>query len=345
MSAFPAFGLDIGSTTIKGVWLEKNKESLKLKSHFKVQTPPHGMVSISPIDEEQMVQTISTAASETKINTKQVNTALPDNQVYTKVIETPNLNDKELESSIYWIAEQYIPAQLSTVMLDWHVLERNIKSQSGMKMNVLLAGAPLTLLQKYQKIIEFAGISVASVETEMLATVRAVTTNSSVPVSLILSIGNLSSSIAIVNNGIISFIYTVPVGSSAINRAIASSFTLSLEQAEEYKRVYGIRDKAVGSKIKTAIDPILTSLVSEIKKGVAFYKQRQQNNVAISQLVVSGGTGKMPGMDLYFVNTLGIETVVANPWKSLQIENVPEEVIDEGAEFAIAIGLAMKENE
>lgn len=345
MSAFPAFGLDIGSTTIKGVWLEKNKESFKLKSHFKILTPPHGMVSISPIDEEQMVRTLTEAASESKISTKLVNTALPDNQVYTKVIETPSLNDKELESSIYWIAEQYIPAQLSTVMLDWHVLERDVKTQAGMKMNVLLAGAPLTLLQKYQKIIDFAGMSVSAVETEMLATIRSVTTNSTVPVSLIMSIGNLSTSFAIVHDGIIAFIYTIPVGSSAINRAIASSFTLSLEQAEEYKKVYGIRDKAVGGKIKTAIEPILSSLVSEIKKGIAFYKQRQQNNVAISQLVVSGGTGKMPGIDLYFVNALGLETVVANPWKSLHIENVPDEVMEEGAEFAIAIGLAMKENE
>jgi len=345
MSALPAFGLDIGSQTIKAVWLEKNKSGFRLKSYFKVPTPSHGMASVSPIDEEQMIQAISKSVSEAKIGTKQVAVALPDNQVYTKVIETPNLNDKELESSINWIAEQYIPAQLSTVMLDWHVLERNIKSQNGMKMLVMLAGAPLTLLQKYQRIFEYAGFTLSAVETEMLATIRAVIANTSVPISMVLTIGNLSSSIAIVQNGIVSFIYTIPVGSSAINRAIASNFALTIQQADEYKRVYGIRDKAVGGKIRTAIEPILTSLVDEIKKGIAFYRERQQGNVAIAQVIISGGTAKMPGIDLYFVNSLGLETIVANPWRSLNIENVPEDILDEGPEFAIAIGLAIKENE
>lgn len=345
MSALPAFGIDIGSVMMKGVWLDKTGNGYKLKSHFKMQTPPRGMASLSPVDEEQMVQTIKTSVNEAKMGTRAVNIALPDNQVYVKVIETPSLNDVELKSAINWIAEQYIPAPLNTIMLDWQVLQRDIKTPTGMKMNVLIAGAPLALLSRYQKTIEFSGLSLMGVETEMLATIRAVLGKTTVPINMVISIGNLSSSIAIVNNGVISFIYTIPVGSSAINRAIASNFALSATQAEEYKRVYGIKDKAIGGKIRSAIEPILSSLIEEIKKGVAYYRERQQGNLTISQVTVSGGTAKMPGIDLYFVNALGLETVIANPWKSLGIENVPEDIQDEGAEFAVSIGLAMKEDE
>lgn len=345
MSSLPAFGLDIGTTTIKAVWLEKTKSGYKLKSYLSVPTPAKGMASISPVDEDLMSQTMSKNISDAKFATKLVNLSLPDNQVYTKVIETPSLSDKELESSINWIAEQYIPVQLSTVMLDWQVLERDIKTQNGLKMQVLLAGAPISLLNKYKKVVEFGGFTISTVETEMLATIRAVSENVQTPVSLIISIGNLSSTIAIVSQSVLSFIYTIPLGSSAIDRAIASNFGLSLQQADEYKKAYGIRDQAVGGKIRTAIDPILTSLLEEVKKGIAFYHEKSQTNGVISQVVLSGGTAKMPGIDIYFVNSLGVETVVANPWKSLNVEGVPEEIIDEGPEFTIAIGLAMKTDE
>lgn len=345
MSALPAFGIDIGSVMMKGVWLDKTGNGYKLKTHFKTPTPPRGMASLSPVDEEQMIQTIKTAVNESKIGTKGVNIALPDNQVYVKVIETPNLNDDELKSAINWIAEQYIPAPLNTIMLDWQVLQRDIKTPTGAKMNLLIVGAPLALLQRYQKTIEYSGLALNAIETEMLSTIRSVLFKMTVPVSMVISIGNMSSSIAIVNNDILSFIYTIPVGSSAINRAIASNFALSPIQAEEYKQVYGIKDKAIGGKIRTAIEPILSSLSEEIKKGVAYYRERQQGNLTISQVVISGGTAKMPGMDLFFVNALGLETIVANPWKSIGIENVPEDISDEGAEFAVSIGLGMKEDE
>lgn len=345
MSALPAFGLDIGVLTLKGVWLEKTKNGYKLKSYFKTPTPAKGMASISPVDEDQMSQGISRAAQEAKIGTREVNFSLPDNQVYTKVIETPNLTDKELESSINWIAEQYIPVQLSTVTLDWQVLSRDIKTQSGLKMQVLLAGAPIALVQKYKKIIEFSGYSINAVETEMLATIRSSTANDTQSTLLVVSIGSLSTSIAIVQRGVITFIYTVPLGSGAINRAISSNFGLTLEQAEQYKRAYGIKDQAVGGKIRTAIDPILVSLLEEIKKGIAFYREKQLGNGGISQIVLSGGSARMPGMDLYFVSSLGVETLVSNPWKTLNVEDVPEEIVAEGPEFAIALGLAVKSDE
>lgn len=343
--SLPFFGLDIGTANLKGVWLEKTKNGYKLKSYFKSQTPTKGMSSISPIDEDQMSQAISKSVQEAKIATRQANLSLPDSQVYTKVIETPNLTDKELESSINWIAEQYIPVQLSTVMLDWQVLQKDIKTQTGLKMQVLLAGAPIALLQKYKKIVEFAGCSVGEVETEMLATVRAVMGNDTTSTFLVISIGNLSTSIAIVQHGILSFIYTVPVGSNAINRAIASNFGLTLDQADQYKKAYGIKDQAVGGKIRLAIDPILMSLSEEVKKGVAFYRERQVGNGGITQIILSGGSAKMPGMDLYFVNALGVETVIANPWKILAVEGVPDEIASEGPEFAISLGLAVKNNE
>lgn len=337
-----AFGLDIGTTSLKSVWFEQKKDSVAVKTIFTSKPPVSGMASSSPLDEEQMAKAIRDHVVEAKIGTRNVNLSLADNFVYTKVVEMPMLTDRELESAVFWEAEQYIPAPLSTIMLDHVVLRKNIQSSSGLRMQVLLVGAPTVTIQKYQKIVEMSGLSVSSIETEMLASVRAIVSSATFPISLILNIGNLNSSIAIVQQGIIVFAYTVPIGSSSITRAIASDFGFTQEQADEYKKAYGIADPNVGAKIKKSIEPILLSLAGEVKKALAYYVQRYKGELPVTQVVLSGGTAKLPGLDAFFVNAVGLETVVANPWKALRVENVPQAYIAEGPEFIVAVGLALK---
>ncbi|MEN9407162.1 MAG: hypothetical protein RLZZ455_378 [Candidatus Parcubacteria bacterium] len=340
-----AFGLDIGTSNLKSVWFEQKREVVVVKAAFASKAPVSGMTSSSAIDEEQMAKAIRDHVTEAKIGTRNVHIALADNLVYTKVVEMPMLSDKELEQAIFWEAEQYIPAPLSTIMLDHVVLRKNIQSSEGMRMEVLLVGAPTVTLQKYQKIVEMSGLSVASIETEMLASVRAIVTSSTFPISLIVNIGNLNTSLAIVQQGVIVFAYTVPIGSVSITRAIASDFGFTPEQADEYKKAYGIADPNVGAKIKRSIEPILTSLVGEVKKALAFYVQQYRGELPVTQVILSGGTAKLPGIDAFFVNSVGLETVVANPWQTLRVEGIPQVFADQGPEFTVAIGLGLKGNE
>jgi len=339
------FGLDIGMTSVKTVWIDREKNGIFLKACMSVPAPAKGVFSESPFDQEQMAQVINDLVAEAKVPSRLVNLALSDGQVFTKVIDMPVLSDKELSSAIYWEAEQYIPSPLSTMTLDWMVLRKDVKMQSGTKMQVLLVAAPTELLKRYQKIVELAGFSIASVETEILSVVRSVVTGSTFPTSIIMNIGSLNTSLAIVQNGMVVFTYSIPLGGVAINRAIASDFNFTVQQAEEYKRTYGILDNNFGGKIGKAVNPILASIVTEVKKVLAFYNEKYKNISPVTQVQLSGGTAKLPGLDIYFVKNLGIETVIANPWKALNIQGVPPNLLEAGSSFAVATGLALKDYE
>jgi Tfp pilus assembly PilM family ATPase len=65
----------------------------------------------------------------------------------------------------------------------------------------------------------------------------------------------------------------------------------------------------------------------------------------IRQIILSGGTAKLPGIELFFVSNAGIETAIANPWKVLASQQIPKDVLDNGSDYAIAVGLAMKDYE
>ncbi len=331
---------------MKLVWLSHEVNGFILSSCIIASTPPKGMLSSSPIDEEEMAQAIKKAVEEANIKTKNVNVALAENQVYTKVIDMPVLSDRELASAIYWEAEQYIPVPLANITLVWSVLRRPDKNLPSEKMQVLMVGAPTALIKKYQKILSMAGLTVSSMETELLATVRSLAFpegNAPFPPSLIISIGAVSTSLTIVRNQVMVFTYSTQIGGAAINRAIATDFGLTPQQAEEYKKVYGVSGKSLGGKIGEATSPILTSIVNEAKKAIAFYNQKYKDDLPIRQIILSGGTAKLPGIELFFAQHIGIETVMANPWKILASQQIPKEILDNASDYTIAVGLGMKD--
>lgn len=337
-----SIGLDIGLTRIKAISLYRQKEGLVFDAFQVVQTPPRGMLSESSLDEQEMAQTLRKAVEDLKANSKSVNIALADNKAYTKVIDMPVLSDKELSLAIYWEAERHIPVDLSTITLVWNVLKRPPKSSVGEKMQVLMVGAPTVLIDKYQKVLQMANLTLNSIETETLAILRALVTPN-LPPTIILNIGAINTSLAIIKNGILVLTYSIPTGGQAISRSIEADFGLTASQSEEYKKTYGISREGAGQRIGRSTEPILGSILLEIKKALAFYSQKYKDDSIIQQILLSGGTAKLPGIDLFFAENSGIETVVANPWKIFPNQKIPTEMLNGASDYTIALGLAMRD--
>jgi type IV pilus assembly protein PilM len=342
-----AFGLDIGISTIKAVEVSLSGSEVKLTACIMSPSPPKGIISESQSDEEEMAKALKKVAEDAGISNKNVNIALPDNQAYSKVIEMPYLSDRELASAIYWEAEQYMPIPLSTASLSWHVISKPAAASSSEKMKVLMVGAPTNVVKKYQKIITMAGFVINTLETEILATIRALTfylpPNINTP-TIIVNIGDVSTSLAIVVRNNILFTYSLPVGGAAVNRAISADFGLTEAQAEEYKRTYGIKKGAIGNRIGSATEPILESIIAEVKKAIVYYSEKNSNS-KIEQVILSGGTAKLPGIDIFFADALGIETVIGNPWKNISSNNIPKEILGNAPAYSIGVGLALKDYE
>lgn len=339
-----SFGLDIGATTIKAVWLSEEKGKFSFNSASCAPTPPKGLLTDSPMDQAELALSIRKMVFEAKINAKFINISLPENQVYTKIVEMPVLSDKELYTAILWEAEQHIPVPLETVTLDWKVLKRPENPNQGINMQVLLVGAPTALIEKYKNIFSLTGFTLASIETEILSVIRATMSLDNSPNTLLIHIGALTTSIAIIKNGILIFTYSVATGGTTINRAIATEFGFTISEAEEYKKTYGFsKNTTVGEKIEKAIQPVLTSILVEVKKALTFFSEKYKDEESIRQIALSGGTAKLTGLDLFFAQNCNIETVVVNPWKTIIAnEALPQQLISNGPDYTIAIGLAMK---
>jgi type IV pilus assembly protein PilM len=339
------FGLDIGISKIKAVYLRRDKDVISYMGAVSVATPSPGIQSESPFDHQELAQVVNKLVADAKIATNKVVISLPENHIFTKVIDMPVLSEKELSSAVYWEAEEHIPAPMETMSLAWTIIKRPREMGPDKKMQVLLVAAPLQLIKRYQTILELAGLSVAAVESETLAFIRGSFKNPNPPTSIMMNIGSLSTTISIVQSGVIVFNYSIPLGGVAMTRAIASDFGLSITQAEEYKKTYGLSDKNLSGKVATALEPIFANILIEMKKAVAFYNERYKSESPITQILITGASANLPGIDVYFVKNVGLETVIANPWKMLDILGVPAQLLPLGPEFTVACGLALKEYE
>jgi type IV pilus assembly protein PilM len=333
-------GLDIGSQTIKAIELSREGNKFKLKAAGVV-----GYKGVSPehLEDPKAFATLAGAIKklikDTKVSSKEVVTALPEAQVFTRVIKFPLLTDQEVAAAVKWEAEQYIPIPVTEAIIQHQILERNEEATPGYVM-ILLVAAPRKLVEKYVKVITSASLNCVAVETEFLSLARALAPTNQT--SLIIDLGARSTDLAIAKNGNLVFSRSIPTAGDALTRAVAQSLGVSPSQAEEYKRTYGLTPGQLEGKVGGALQPILGVISEEIKKAIQYYQSEEKGQPPTS-LILSGGGSGIPEIAPFLTKKLGLEVVLGNPFARVVIDPAAAKNLASYAPiYSIAVGLAMR---
>ncbi|MBI2611333.1 type IV pilus assembly protein PilM [Candidatus Gottesmanbacteria bacterium] len=341
MAAQSVLGIDLGSNAIKIVELVKKGNNIALSSLGSIPTPPRGLISDVPLDEQAVIDVLVKLLKEMKVVSKGVHASLPESNVFTRVIDLPNLTEKELSSSIKWEAEQYIPLPIDKVNIDYAIISRNNEANS---MKVLLIAAPLTLIEKYTRIFESANLEILSLETDAIASSRI--TPKSLPEKsneMILNIGATTSIIGIVKDKSLIFVRTMSMAGNNLTRTIADELGFSPSQAEEYKRTYGLDRNQLEGKIFTTLSPVFQQLMEEVKKVIAYFNG-QYPQEKLTTILLSGGSVRMPGLVSYIASETSLDTQVVNPFEDISFNPTQKAMIEANAPyFTVAVGLGIKE--
>jgi len=336
-------GLDIGSHSIKMIEIGHAGNTKTLLAAGNIPTPLKALSSSLEADHRAVAQAIRQVMKETGAKSDSVVIALPESQVFTRVIEVPALSSRELASAINWEAEQYIPLPFDQVNFDYSIL-RDAKATGTDKMDVLLVACPKTLLEKYLTIIEYAELIPVAAETEIIATARALSRSVATVKGgvLLVSLGAQTTDLAILRNGVLAFTRSISAGGEALSRALVSGLDFNAHQAEEFKRTYGIEQDKLQGKIVAAVKPIMDTIVGEISRALSYYSEKHKEE-RIQTILLSGGTAKLPGMVVYMAQHVGMEVQLANPWVGM-VKDARFNVLEsEGPTFTVAAGLSLRE--
>lgn len=332
-------GIDIGSKSIKVVELNKVGGNFQLKSSGAV-----GYSGLSPdkiIDEKDFLaisQIVKKIVKQIDISTREVNISLPEPLIFTRVIKFPLLSDAEVGAAVKWEAEQYIPIPINEAIVQYSILDRNEQKQST---SVLLVAAPKNVVEKYVKVIHLAGLTPISAETELTALARSISPDKGV--SLLLDLGASSVDMAITRDSKVIFTRSIPVAGETFTRAVSQSLGITMQQAEEYKKTYGLSTNQLEGKVKLALEPVFKMVTDEIKKAIHFF-QTEEKEEAPTTIVVSGGSSLTPELISYLTEILGLETVTGNPFSKVSIDpETLKNLTPYLSLYGTAVGLAMME--
>ena len=335
-------GIDIGTKTIKVVELEKNGASFSLLASGVVGYSGTTVDKIT--DEKEMVsiaQIIKKLCTEARISSKEVAISIPEPLAFTRTIKFPPLTDGEIASAIKWEAEQYIPIPTSEAIIQHTILKRAEGNAEGGGVIVLLVAAPRVIVEKYVKVIQLAGLTPVSVETELIALCRSLAPPDKTV--LLADLGGSSTNLAIANRGLLSFSRSLPIAGDAFTRAVSQSMAITPQQAEEYKKTYGLSSSQLEGKIKGALDSVVRLVVDEIKKAVNYYLTQEKGETP-STLIISGGSSGMPDIISALSKTIGMEVLVGNPFSRVQVDpGFAQKLAPFAPLYSVAVGLAMHE--
>lgn len=208
---------------------------------------------------------------------------------------------------------------------------------------VLLTAAPKTLVDRYMRIMQGAGLELLSLETESFALERALVGHDASPV-MIVDVGSVSCDISIVEGGLPLLTRSIDVGGITITNALVRSLNIDVKRAEQFKRDIGFGSPEEMSGIPKTIETAINPIINEIKYAFDLYSSQRGTVTRIEKIILTGGSSFLPGITEYLGSLLNISVFVGDPWARIMYPVELKPVLDEiGPRFSVAVGLAMRE--
>ncbi len=332
-------GIDFGNHSVKAVEL-KTLSSPELVN-FGSQRTPHGVISSEDdVHQNQLADAVKTLFSTAKIRTKNVVMALPESSVFTRFIELPGVKEDELENAIYYQAKDYIPMNINDVHMSSVKLGFD-KDKNAFK--VLLVAAPIKLINIFITVAEKAGLNPIAIETESVAMGRSMFRATGKKHMVMLDFGATSTDMSILLDGQLVFSQSIAIGSDSLTQSIVNKFNFEYQQAEEYKRNYGVVEGVLEGKMYQTLAPILSALNTEVSRGIEFYKNKTLAQ-APTDVMLSGDGALLPGLPEFISKNLNLNATLSNPWNNIKIPDKYKNIVGKSASsFAVSIGLALKD--
>lgn len=339
-------GIDIGTSGIKIVEIKEDKGKAILLSYGFSENKVREKRNEWKIDIPETAKIINKICKKADMASRTAIVSLPSFSVFSSVISLPNVQPKDIDSTVHWEAKKVIPLPLEEMILDWKIIaDKELAKGEGsgkLATKVFLTGAPRSLVKRYIDIFKEAQINLLSLETETFSLIRAFMGNDKSAV-MIVELGANTADIVIVERNVPMLSRSLDVGGLTITKAISNNLNIGLERAEQFKYDLGISsiDKEADIIPKTIIETI-SPILNEIKYTLELFQSK--NNMNVEKIILSGGSSLIINFAGYLSKELNMNVIVGDPWARLSYPLDLKPTLDEiGPRMSVAIGLALRE--
>ena len=345
-----ALGLDIGSSSVKLVQLKDAKRGFILDAFGVSPLPPEAIVDGALMNNGAIVDAIKQLVGQFKLKNREVAIGVSGHSVIIKKISMPRMTREELEESIQWEAEQYIPFDVKDVNIDVQILTPPDQDTGTGQMDVLLVAAKKDMINDYTSVVAEAGLNPICVDVDAFAVQNSFEVNYEVPKTETVVLVNAGASVVNINvlaNGVTTFTRDVTMGGNQFTEEIQKQLNVSYDEAEKLKvggEAGQDADSVVPQEVERVIQGVADQLAGEIQRSLDFYAATAADS-HIARLYLSGGTAKIPALFKVIEQRVGVPVEILNPFKGIEIDNRrfdPNYVMDIAPSAAVGVGLALR---
>jgi type IV pilus assembly protein PilM len=306
-------------------------------------------------DPEALALALKQFFARNKLPRKNVRLGIASNRIGVRVFDLVGIDDeKQLENAIRFRAQEALPIPLDEAVLDYHVLGESVDEDGTAMQRVLLVVAYRELVERYVSACKKAGITLAGVDLEAFALLRALAAprgedDESDSALVAVSIGHDRSTFAVSDGRICEFTRVIEWGGATLSVAIARALDLAPSEVEPLKRLVSLESPAVPEGVEAeqyslAVDAVrrqVQAFARELVSSLQFY-QHQPGSLGIGEIVITGGTAGLAGLASELQGLIGVRVRVGDPLARLK---VPKKlaVDEELGSLAIAIGLGIED--
>lgn len=333
-------GIDFGNYSVKAVELQNIRSNPTLVAFGSQPTPSGVLHSDNPMNQQKLADSLKSLYRSAGIRNKKVVLAIPESAVFTRYIDLPGLKENEIETAVYFKAKQYLPIPVEQVQMSYIVLGFDPGKNAYA---ILLVAAPIKTINVYLEVVAKAGLEAIAIETESIAVGRAMYKATNASHVVILDLGSRTTDMSIMYGGQMIFSQSIAIGSDSMTQAIVNQFGFDYNQAEQYKRNYGVTPNILENKIYNTLKPILDALLVEVQRGVEFYKTTTLRH-SPKDYLLNGDGALLPGLAEFIQGSFGVNAYIADPWVNIRVPEKLQNLVQKNKpSYSIAVGLALKD--
>jgi type IV pilus assembly protein PilM len=345
-------GIDLGSTSVKIVQLSGRKV---VRWHYEELSTKDAAPEV-PMGERAPVYTqiINNFLTANKKHAKTAAISVSGNSVIVRYVKLPKLTHAELEKTIQFEAEPYIPFAIPEVNMGFHILG-DVIEEGQTKMETVLVAAKKDIIEQRLGIINSVGLRPSIVDVDAFSLESAYglafPPGQESETALLINIGANVTTMIIMENGLSRVVRDVFIAGNTINKSLQRIFDCSFEEAEALKKKGQIlvtpdekeatlaQDDQDALQVSNTIVTVMKDLVAEIQRSLDFFLSQNPDR-QVNRILLCGGSSKITGIDRYFSQELRLNVEKFDPFSSLLGNDMPEP--DVRAAFAVALGLATR---
>jgi type IV pilus assembly protein PilM len=306
-------------------------------------------------DPDALAEALKAFFKKHKLPRQGVRLGIASNRIGVRTFDLPGVDDeKQLHNAVRFRAQEALPIPLEEAVVDYHILSDTVNDEGVRVRRVLLVVAYRELVDRYVAACRKAGIKLAGIDLEGFAALRALSGDAAAAQAnaalVVASVGHDRSTLAVSNGSICEFTRVIEWGGQNLSVAIARVLDMTPSEAEPIKHSVSLLEPAEAwaaltgeqaVKVREAIQTELQVFSRELISSLQFY-QGQPGSLGIGEIVLSGGTAQLPGIDAELGRMIGVQVRVGDPLGRVR-RGKKLSADQQYGSLAVAIGLGIEE--